>query len=98
MAFSKTFPKNSDKSSYPEWVEVFLTEAEENEQEALARSENIKIIKECIDDAKEIMEEKDLKKFQTNMVDIARALFEKRASHEVFWKESKAKEKFDKEK
>ena len=27
---------------------------------------------------------------------LAIALFEKRASHQVFWKESKAKEKFDK--
>ncbi len=98
MTFSKTFPKSSDKSVYPKWIEVFLTAAEEKEQEALARSENIKIMKECIEDAKDIMKEKDLKKFQTNMVDIARSLFEKRASHEVFWKESKAKEKFDKEK
>ncbi len=98
MAFSKTFPKSSDKSVYPKWIEVFLTEAEEKEQEALCRSENIKLMKECIEDAKAIMNEKNLKKFQTNMVDIAISLFEKRASHVVYWKESKAKEKFDKEK
>ena len=98
MAFSKTFPKSSDKSTYPNWIEVFLTEAEEKEQEALCRTENIKIMKECMEDAKDIIKEKELKKFQTNMVDIARSLFEKRASHVVFWKESKAKEKFDKQK
>jgi len=96
MTFSKTFPKSSDKSVYPKWIEVFLTEAEEKEQEALARTENIKIMKECIEDAKEIVKEKNLKDFQTNMISIAIALFEKRASHDVFWKESKAKEKFDK--
>ena len=96
MAFSKTFPKSSDKSVYPKWIEVFLTEAEEKEQEASARTENIRIMKECIEDAKEIVKEKNLKDFQTNMISIAIALFEKRASHDVFWKESKAKEKFDK--
>ncbi len=96
MTFSKTFPKSSDKSVYPKWIEVFLTEAEEKEQEALARTENIKIMKECIEDAKEIVKEKNLKDFQTNMISIAIALYEKRASHDVFWKESKAKEKFDK--
>ena len=30
-----------------------------------------------------------------NRMRIAVALFEKRASHVIFWKESKAKEKFD---
>ncbi len=96
MAFSKTFPKSSDKSVYPKWIEVFLTEAEEKGQEAISRNENIKLMKECIEDAKSIMNEKNLKKFQTNMVDIAIALFEKRASHTIYWKENKAKEKFDK--
>ncbi len=33
-----------------------------------------------------------------NVARIAIALFEKRASHVVFWKESKAKEKFDEKK
>ncbi len=96
MGFSKTFPKSSDKSVYPKWVEVFLTEVEEKEQEAISRNENIKLMKECIEDAKAIIKDKNLKNFQTNMVDIAIALFEKRASHTIYWKENKAKEKFDK--
>ncbi len=96
MAFSKTFPKSSEKSAYPKWVEVFLTEAEEKEQEALCRSENINIMKDCVEDAKSIIKEKSLKEYQTDIINMAVALFEKRASHEIFWKESKAKEKFEK--
>jgi len=96
MTFSKTFPKTTDKSVYPKWIEVFLTESEEEEQETLCRRENIRLMKECIEDAKSIVKEKNLKDFQTNMISIAIALFEKRASHVVYWKESKAKEKFDK--
>ena len=97
MPFSKTFPKTTDKSVYPKWIEVFLSEAEEKEQEDLCRKENIILMKECIDDAKKIFEEKKLKDYQTDIIRLAVALFEKRASHSVYWKESKAKEKFDKE-
>ncbi|MBW2991004.1 hypothetical protein KY348_04845 [Candidatus Woesearchaeota archaeon] len=97
MPFSKTFPKTTDKSVYPKWIEVFLSEAEEKEQEELCRKENIKLMQECIDDAKKIFSEKKLKDYQTDIIRLAVALFEKRASHSVYWKESKAKEKFDKE-
>jgi hypothetical protein len=54
-------------------------------------------MKECVDDAKGIMQDKVLKDFQSDLISLARALFEKRASHSVYWKESKCKEKFDKE-
>ncbi|KYK25202.1 hypothetical protein AYK26_06305 [Euryarchaeota archaeon SM23-78] len=97
MAFSKSFPKTTDKSVYPKWIEVFLTDEEEQEQEEVSRKENIKLMKECVDDAKKIFQEKKLKDYQTDVIRLAVALFEKRASHSVFWKESKAKEKFDKE-
>ena len=53
-------------------------------------------MKECVDDAKEIMKDKGLKDYQTDLVNIAISLFEKRASHSIYWKENKAKEKFDK--
>ena len=95
MAFSKSFPKTTDKSVYPKWEEVFLTEKEEKEQDELSRKDNIKLMKECIDDAKAIFSDKKLKDYQTDIIKMAVALFEKRASHSVFWKESKAKEKFD---
>jgi hypothetical protein len=51
---------------------------------------------ECIEDAKKIFLEKNLKNFQSDIISLAIALFEKRASHEVYWKEAKAKDKFDK--
>lgn len=95
MPFSKSFPKTTDKSIYPKWEEITLTPEEEKEQEKIARKENIEKMKECIDDAKLIMKEKQLKEYQTDMINIALALFEKRASHEIYYKESKAKEKFD---
>jgi len=95
MPFSKSFPKQSKTSSYPQWEEITLTTEEEKAEEQRCRQENIKLIKECIDDAKALMHDKSLKDYQTDLVNIAIALFEKRASHSVYWKESKAKEKFD---
>ena len=95
MPFSKSFPKQSKTSTYPQWEEIFLTEAEEKETEQKSRQENIILFKECVEDAKSIMKERGLKDYQTDLIHIAIALFEKRASHTVYWKESKAKEKFD---
>ena len=97
MPFSKTFPKTTNKSVYPKWIEVTLTEAEEAEQEAKARLQNIVLMKDCIEDAMQIIKEKKLQRYQSDLVAIATSLFDKRASHEIFWKESKAKERFDKE-
>lgn len=96
MAFSKSFPKTTDKSVYPKWEEIALSETEEKAQEILARKENIEKLKESIDDAGRIMEDKGLKPYQTDMIHIALGLFEKRASHEIYYKENKAKEIFDK--
>jgi hypothetical protein len=95
MAFSKAFPKTSDKSVYPKWNEIYLTEEEEREQEELARKENMLKMQECIEDAKKIIETKNLKKYQSDMINLAVALFDKRAGHEIHYKESKAKDKFD---
>lgn len=95
MGFSKSFPRTTDKSVYPIWEEISLTEAEETEQEVIARKENIEKIHQCIKDAKTIIESEGLKPFQTDMVNMAIALFEKRGSHEIYYKENKAKEKFD---
>lgn len=95
MSFSKSFPRTSKTSSYPQWEEIFLTEEEERKEEEKCRKENIELMKECIDDAKSIIKEKGLKDYQTDLIHITISLFEKRASHSVYWKESKAKEKFD---
>ncbi len=96
MPFSKTFPKTAENSNYPRWVEIFLTKEEEKEQEILCRKQNMRIMDQCIDDAKLIAKEKDLNDFQSDIIKIASSLFDKRASHEVFFKEAKCKEKFDK--
>ena len=76
-------------------MEIFLTESEEKEIEAEAKKENIKLMKECIDSARKIVEDEGLKPFQKDIINIAITLFEKQASHTVYWKEKKAKEKFD---
>lgn len=96
MAFSKSFPRTVKGSTYPVWEEIFLTDMEEHEQEQNCRKENIRLMQECIEDAKGITDRKNLKRFQTDMMNVAIALFDKRASHAVYWKENKAKEKFDK--
>ena len=95
MPFSKSFPKTSKTSTYPQWEEVTLTDAEEKEQEVKSRAENIRLLKECIEDAKSVLIEKGLNESTSDVINVAIALFEKRASHSVYWKESKAKEKFD---
>ncbi len=96
MAFSKSFPKSTDKTVYPKWEEIYLSEEEEKEQDDKARDENIELMKECIADAKKIFSETELKDYQTDVISTAIALFEKRASHSIYHKENKAKEKFDK--
>ena len=94
MAFSKSFAKRSDKSVYPRWDDVYLSEGEEREAESLARKENLRLLKECIADARKILKDENMKGFETSIVSLAVALFDKRASHHVYWKENKALEKF----
>ncbi|MBW2971129.1 hypothetical protein KY320_03140 [Candidatus Woesearchaeota archaeon] len=96
MAFSKNFPRTIKGQSYPQWEEIFLTEQEERQEEQKSRKENLLLMKECIDDAAAVIKEKSLKSYETSIINMAIALFEKRASHTVYWKESRAKEKFDK--
>lgn len=93
MAFSKSFPRTKDQH-FKVWEEVELSEEEEREQEKLAKEENTKLMKECIDQAKSIITEKGMKPYQSDVVHIGVALFEKISSHQVYWKEKKAKEKF----
>ncbi|MBS3131763.1 hypothetical protein J4212_04995 [Candidatus Woesearchaeota archaeon] len=95
MAFSKSFPRASKTSPYAQWEEISLTAEEEKAAEKECKEENLRQMKECIEDAKLIMKEKGLKDYQTDLIHMAISLFEKRASHSIYWKESKAKEKFD---
>ena len=95
MAFSKSFPKTIPGSNYPVWEEIYLSSDEEKDCEDKAKSENITLMKECILDAKSIIQNQSLKDYQTDVINLAIALFEKRASHVVYHKEEKAKAKFD---
>lgn len=97
MAFSKRFPKDIPGSKFPEWVDVALTDAQEASVEAQARQEHVMLMKDCLADAYQVLKDKELKDYQTNVVQMAVALFDKRASHVVWHKEEKAREKFEKE-
>ncbi|MBW2983086.1 hypothetical protein KY327_02175 [Candidatus Woesearchaeota archaeon] len=96
MPFTKAFPKRSDKSVYPQWEDVSLTPEEEREAEAACRADNNRIMASCLEDAKRLVKEEGLKGFETSVVTVASSLFDKRASHAAFWKEEKAREKFEK--
>lgn len=95
MAFSKSFPRTTDKSVYPKWEEIFLSDKEERAIEEESHRKNIRIMEQCIDDAKKIIAEKGLKPYQTDLIRIAISLFEKQASHSVYLKERRAKDRFD---
>ena len=95
MGFSKSYAKSSDKSVYPKWVEIKLNFEEEKEAINICREKNLEIMNECINDARIIAKENKLFESQQGIIKIATSLFDKRASHEVFFKEQKTKEKFD---
>ncbi len=94
--YYKRFPKETEGSTYPKWIEIRLTEEEEKQVEQQARQENKTLFKECVQDAQKIVSELELKGYQTDTISIAIALFDKRASHSVYHKENKAREKFEK--
>ena len=94
MPFSKTFPKTLPNSNYPVWEEIFLTEQEEKETEEQCQRENFRLMDRCLQEARSLAIKNGLNTDE-NRTKLAIALFEKQASHVVFWKESKAKEKFD---
>lgn len=96
MSFSKSFPRTLKGSSYPIWEEVYLSDEEEKEAEEAAKKENIILMKECIDEAKKIISEKGFKDYQTDVINLSIAIFDKIASHQVYHKEKIIKEKFDK--
>lgn len=95
MAYAKNFPRTVEGSNYPRWEEISLSEEEERQEEEQCRKDNIEIMKSCIDDAREIMREKGLKDYQTDLISMAVTLFRKRSSYTIHYKEQKAKEKFD---
>lgn len=95
MVFSKTFPRTLKGGNYPIWEEINLSDEEEKEIEEQAKKENSELMKECIEEARKIIKEKGFKDYQTDIVNISIALYDKISSHQVYHKEKKAKEKFD---
>ncbi|MBD3313037.1 hypothetical protein GF345_01200 [Candidatus Woesearchaeota archaeon] len=91
----KSFPKTVEGSTYPLWEEVILTEKEEFVEEQKARRDNISLMRKCIDDAKKLMDKEGMAEYQSDVLGIALALYRKRASHVVYWKDRRCKEKFD---
>lgn len=91
----KSFPRTVEGSSYPLWEEVTLTPKEEFVEEQKARRDNIDLMKKCIEDAKKLMEGQGMAEYQSDVLNIALSLFRKRASHVVYWKDNRCKEKFD---
>ena len=94
--FSKAFPKVVQGSNYPVWQEVRLTDDEETLEDKKCRWDNVRIMKESLKDAAKMIKDKDYEDYERFVAPIAMHLFMKRASHVVYWKETKAKEKFDK--
>tara|TARA_Y100000310_G_C20501694_1_gene724316 strand:- start:286 stop:582 length:297 start_codon:yes stop_codon:yes gene_type:complete len=97
MPFSKTFPKTVPGTNYPVWEEIFLTEEEEKQVEDNCKKINFQLLDECLQDAKMLAIKNGINE-DHNVTRLAVVLFEKRSSHVVFWKESKAKEKFENKK
>ena len=95
MPFSKTFPRTIPGSNYPVWEEVFLTPEEEKQVEEQCRKENFQLLDACLQEAKALAIKHGINT-EENVTRLAIALFEKKASHVVYGKENKAKEKFDK--
>ena len=94
MVFAKSYPKQIPGSNYPIWEEVTLSDEEEKEVEDKLKKENFLIMDESIGEARALAIKNSMNT-EENVTKIAIALFEKRASHLVFLKENKTKEKFD---
>lgn len=94
MAYTKSFPTEG-LNGQPKWQEMVLTDQEERQEEQKARASNMMLLRQCIADSKNLVEQEGLRAYQTDVVRVALNLFQKRASHEVFWKERRCRAKFD---
>ncbi len=96
MAFSRRFPRDIKGSNYPLWEEVYLSAEEEERVDKEQRQQNLALFRECIADARSLLAvESQGPVSESDVLRVACTLFDKRASHLVYWKEQRAKEKFD---
>ena len=75
------------------WKEIQLNDEEEIEVENLSKAYNIELFRECLEIASGIVKDENLR--EEDKVKIALALFEKQASHVVYWKEKFCKKKME---
>jgi len=95
MTHRKSFPRSAEGRNVTIWEDIRLSKKEEKEQEKLARQTNAELMQECINDAGLILKRIGMRNYQSDVIRIARELFNKRASHSVFWKDKKCREKMD---
>jgi len=94
MPFSKTFPRKITENSSTVWEEITLTKEEESQVEEECRKVNFRLLDECLQDAKALGIKNSINTDEIR-TSLAIALFEKRSSHVIFWKENATKEKFE---
>lgn len=95
MTFTKRFPKDIATSPYPQWIEVTLSDEEERSVEESVRKQHAKLLVRCVQDAKQVAKSSEVHADPAELVSLAKALFDKQASHVVFHKEARAREKFE---
>jgi len=78
------------------WKEITLNDEEEREVELLARAYNVELLRQFLEIAEEITRDEGLK--EDDRVRIALTLFEKEASHAVYWKERACRMKLQEKK
>ena len=95
MTYSKRFPKDVATQVHPKWIEVSLTDDEESQVEQDTRRLHAALMKQCVADAKSVAKAAEVHAEPADIISMAGALFDKRASHVVWHKEERAKQKFD---
>jgi len=71
MTFSRRFPKDKPGSPYASWEEVYLTAEDERAVEDKQRGANVKLMQECIGDAKIAAAGQKLQHVQADIIAIA---------------------------
>ena len=74
MTFSKTFPRNSADGSRC-WEQIFLTSKEECEAEQIVREVNQYILRQCITDARNMIQEEEIRNSINGMGKHSRTAF-----------------------
>lgn len=88
--FYKSFPVRNEMGV--KWEEIYLMPKDEKLAEEQANMQNLEVMQNCLDDAKQILSKNNYKLMQNSIVNVAMQLFSKRADHNVFYKERKCRE------